>query len=197
MEEPAPRLRPWSLARVHGCCWKGGPRGQSRAGPGRPRRREKPPRAGHPGQARRHEALPSPAGGGAASSPSSCPRPRGRGSPASRGTVGGSRAFRAYAVDAGPGGEVLAAEQWKSEVGRKCGRGQGRGRLCQCVAPVPSDLLPRPLASWEDTNNFFGAGQNKRPPKLGQIGRSKRVVIEDDRIDDVLKNMTDKAPPGV
>lgn len=23
------------------------------------------------------------------------------------------------------------------------------------------------------------------------------VVIEDDRIDDVLKNMTDKAPPGV
>uniref|UniRef100_A0A8C9UQ58 Calcium/calmodulin dependent protein kinase II inhibitor 1 n=1 Tax=Spermophilus dauricus TaxID=99837 RepID=A0A8C9UQ58_SPEDA len=49
----------------------------------------------------------------------------------------------------------------------------------------------------QDTNNFFGAGQNKRPPKLGQIGRSKRVVIEDDRIDDVLKNMTDKAPPGV
>ncbi|XP_037684244.1 calcium/calmodulin-dependent protein kinase II inhibitor 1 isoform X2 [Choloepus didactylus] len=69
----------------------------------------------------------------------------------------------------------------------------------------------------QDTNNFFGSGQNKRPPKLGQIGRSKRgdrlkerrmkglrkarpstdVVIEDDRIDDVLKNMTDKAPPGV
>ncbi|XP_004637708.1 calcium/calmodulin-dependent protein kinase II inhibitor 1 [Octodon degus] len=49
----------------------------------------------------------------------------------------------------------------------------------------------------QDSNNFFGAGQNKRPPKLGQIGRSKRVVIEDDRIDDVLKNMTDKAPPGV
>lgn len=48
----------------------------------------------------------------------------------------------------------------------------------------------------QDTNNFFGAGQNKRPPKLGQIGRSKRVVIEDDRIDDVLKNMSDKAPPG-
>ncbi|XP_028922597.1 calcium/calmodulin-dependent protein kinase II inhibitor 1 [Ornithorhynchus anatinus] len=49
----------------------------------------------------------------------------------------------------------------------------------------------------QDTNNFFGAAQNKRPPKLGQIGRSKRVVIEDDRIDDVLKNMTDKSPPGV
>lgn len=27
----------------------------------------------------------------------------------------------------------------------------------------------------QDTNNFFGAGQSKRPPKLGQIGRSKRV----------------------
>ncbi|XP_037684243.1 calcium/calmodulin-dependent protein kinase II inhibitor 1 isoform X1 [Choloepus didactylus] len=26
----------------------------------------------------------------------------------------------------------------------------------------------------QDTNNFFGSGQNKRPPKLGQIGRSKR-----------------------
>uniref|UniRef100_UPI00398EEADE calcium/calmodulin-dependent protein kinase II inhibitor 1b n=1 Tax=Pristiophorus japonicus TaxID=55135 RepID=UPI00398EEADE len=49
----------------------------------------------------------------------------------------------------------------------------------------------------QDTNNFFGSGQNKRPPKLGQIGRSKRVVIEDDRIDDVLKNMTEKSPPGV
>ncbi|KAK6472445.1 calcium/calmodulin-dependent protein kinase II inhibitor 1-like [Huso huso] len=49
----------------------------------------------------------------------------------------------------------------------------------------------------QDTNNFFASGQNKRPPKLGEIGRSKRVVIEDDRIDDVLKNMTEKAPPGV
>ncbi|XP_078415350.1 calcium/calmodulin-dependent protein kinase II inhibitor 1b [Cetorhinus maximus] len=49
----------------------------------------------------------------------------------------------------------------------------------------------------QDTNNFFGSGQNKRPPKLGQIGRSKRVVIEDDRIDDVLKNMTEKSSPGV
>ncbi|XP_005988770.1 calcium/calmodulin-dependent protein kinase II inhibitor 1b [Latimeria chalumnae] len=49
----------------------------------------------------------------------------------------------------------------------------------------------------QDTNNFFGAGQNKRPPKLGQIGRSKRVVIEDDRIDDVLKTLTEKPPSGV
>ena len=30
------------------------------------------------------------------------------------------------------------------------------------------------------------------------MGKEKfAVVIEDDRIDDVLKNMTDKAPPGV
>ncbi|KAG7477677.1 calcium/calmodulin-dependent protein kinase II inhibitor 2-like [Megalops cyprinoides] len=49
----------------------------------------------------------------------------------------------------------------------------------------------------QDTNNFFGGAQNKRPPKLGQIGRSKRVVIEDDRIDDVLKNGTEKTPTGV
>lgn len=26
----------------------------------------------------------------------------------------------------------------------------------------------------QDTNNFFGGNPNKRPPKLGQIGRSKR-----------------------
>ncbi|KAL2097037.1 hypothetical protein ACEWY4_006244 [Coilia grayii] len=27
----------------------------------------------------------------------------------------------------------------------------------------------------QDTNSFFGASQAKRPPKLGQIGRAKRV----------------------
>ncbi|CAK6440704.1 unnamed protein product [Pipistrellus nathusii] len=61
-----------------------------------------------------------------------------------------------------------------------------------------SEVLPygdEKLSRLQDTSNFFGAGQGKRPPKLGQIGRSKRVVIEDDRIDDVLKTMTDKAPP--
>ncbi|XP_069774438.1 calcium/calmodulin-dependent protein kinase II inhibitor 1-like [Narcine bancroftii] len=49
----------------------------------------------------------------------------------------------------------------------------------------------------QDTSNFFASAPNKRAPKLGQIGRSKRVVIEDDRIDDVLKNMSEKPPPGV
>uniref|UniRef100_A0A4W5N2M2 Calcium/calmodulin-dependent protein kinase II inhibitor 2 n=1 Tax=Hucho hucho TaxID=62062 RepID=A0A4W5N2M2_9TELE len=49
----------------------------------------------------------------------------------------------------------------------------------------------------QDTNSFFGASQAKRPPKLGQIGRAKRVVIEDDRLDDVLKGMADKSSPGV
>ncbi|KAK3513815.1 hypothetical protein QTP70_028854 [Hemibagrus guttatus] len=49
----------------------------------------------------------------------------------------------------------------------------------------------------QDTSSFFGASQAKRPPKLGQIGRAKRVVIEDDRIDEVLKGMADKASPDV
>ncbi|XP_042195230.1 calcium/calmodulin-dependent protein kinase II inhibitor 2-like [Callorhinchus milii] len=49
----------------------------------------------------------------------------------------------------------------------------------------------------QDTNTFFGGSQPKRPPKLGQIGRAKRVVIEDDRIDDVLKGMADKNSSGV
>ncbi|XP_030073001.1 calcium/calmodulin-dependent protein kinase II inhibitor 2 [Microcaecilia unicolor] len=49
----------------------------------------------------------------------------------------------------------------------------------------------------QDTSAFFAGSQQKRPPKLGQIGRAKRVVIEDDRIDDVLKGMTDKSPTGV
>ncbi|XP_003224371.3 calcium/calmodulin-dependent protein kinase II inhibitor 2 [Anolis sagrei] len=47
----------------------------------------------------------------------------------------------------------------------------------------------------QDTNSW--GNQSKRPPKLGQIGRAKRVVIEDDRIDEVLKGMTDKSPSGV
>ncbi|XP_029472509.1 calcium/calmodulin-dependent protein kinase II inhibitor 2 [Rhinatrema bivittatum] len=49
----------------------------------------------------------------------------------------------------------------------------------------------------QDTSAFFGGNQQKRPPKLGQIGRAKRVVIEDDRIDEVLKGMADKSPAGV
>ncbi|KAA0707905.1 Calcium/calmodulin-dependent protein kinase II inhibitor 2 [Triplophysa tibetana] len=32
----------------------------------------------------------------------------------------------------------------------------------------------------QDTNNFFGGNPNKRPPKLGQIGRSKRVDEDND-----------------
>ncbi|KAM8926951.1 calcium/calmodulin-dependent protein kinase II inhibitor 1 isoform 1-T1 [Pelodytes ibericus] len=56
----------------------------------------------------------------------------------------------------------------------------------------------------QDTGNFYGSsgqGGGKRPPKLGQIGRSKRgetvpVVIEDERIDSVL-TMSEKAPPAV
>lgn len=49
----------------------------------------------------------------------------------------------------------------------------------------------------QDTNSFFAGNQAKRPPKLGQIDRAKRVVIEDDRIDDVLKGMGEKPPSGV
>ncbi|XP_075718010.1 calcium/calmodulin-dependent protein kinase II inhibitor 2 isoform X1 [Rhinoderma darwinii] len=54
----------------------------------------------------------------------------------------------------------------------------------------------------QDTSAFFGGNGQKRPPKLGQIGRAKRadtvqVVIEDDRIDEVLKGVSDKSPSGV
>lgn len=46
----------------------------------------------------------------------------------------------------------------------------------------------------QDTNNFLA--QNKRPPKLGQIGRSKRVVIEEENGEDgAQQNGTEKAPP--
>uniref|UniRef100_A0A8C0J7T4 Uncharacterized protein n=1 Tax=Chelonoidis abingdonii TaxID=106734 RepID=A0A8C0J7T4_CHEAB len=53
----------------------------------------------------------------------------------------------------------------------------------------------------QDTSNFF-AGR-ARGPKLGaESAEQERVsrlvlVIEDDRIDDVLKNLSEKAPPGV
>ncbi|KAL1250320.1 hypothetical protein QQF64_021325 [Cirrhinus molitorella] len=48
-----------------------------------------------------------------------------------------------------------------------------------------------------NSSNFFSSTQNKRAPKLGQIGRSKRVVIEDDRIDEVLNNTAEKSSAGV
>lgn len=38
-----------------------------------------------------------------------------------------------------------------------------------------------------NTNNFYSSTQNKRPPKLGQIGRSKRG-------EDTLKSFTQAAP---
>lgn len=47
------------------------------------------------------------------------------------------------------------------------------------------------------------SGRHRRPParpRRAHVSFSPpffAVVIEDDRIDDVLKNMTDKAPPGV
>ncbi|XP_030632072.1 calcium/calmodulin-dependent protein kinase II inhibitor 2-like [Chanos chanos] len=50
----------------------------------------------------------------------------------------------------------------------------------------------------QDTNNFFGGNQNKRPPKLGQIGRSKRVVIEDDNVaDGAEEKSTEKSSTSV
>ncbi|XP_076851429.1 calcium/calmodulin-dependent protein kinase II inhibitor 2-like [Brachyhypopomus gauderio] len=46
----------------------------------------------------------------------------------------------------------------------------------------------------QDTNNFFSGNQNKRPPKLGQIGRSKRV--EEDNDAEGMENNTDKSSPS-
>ncbi|KAF7693370.1 hypothetical protein HF521_008686 [Silurus meridionalis] len=43
----------------------------------------------------------------------------------------------------------------------------------------------------QDTNNFFSGNQNKRPPKLGQIGRSKRV--EEDGDAEGLEKAADKS----
>ncbi|KAL6464468.1 calcium/calmodulin-dependent protein kinase II inhibitor 2 [Colossoma macropomum] len=43
----------------------------------------------------------------------------------------------------------------------------------------------------QDTNNFFSGNQNKRPPKLGQIGRSKRVDEDNDA--EALEKTTDKS----
>ncbi|KAM9523751.1 calcium/calmodulin-dependent protein kinase II inhibitor 2-like isoform 1-T2 [Salvelinus alpinus] len=44
----------------------------------------------------------------------------------------------------------------------------------------------------QDTNNFFSGSQGgKRPPKLGQIGRSKRVVEDESGVDEAQKNGTE------
>ncbi|XP_063049467.1 calcium/calmodulin-dependent protein kinase II inhibitor 2-like [Engraulis encrasicolus] len=49
----------------------------------------------------------------------------------------------------------------------------------------------------QDTNNFFSGSQNgKRPPKLGQIGRSKRVIEDDADADGALDKPTEKSAAG-
>ncbi|XP_021566150.1 LOW QUALITY PROTEIN: calcium/calmodulin-dependent protein kinase II inhibitor 1, partial [Carlito syrichta] len=49
----------------------------------------------------------------------------------------------------------------------------------------------------QDINQFLGGKQNRQLPKLGQISWNKLVVVEGDRIDGVLKNVTNQAPPDV
>uniref|UniRef100_A0A4W3IGJ3 Calcium/calmodulin-dependent protein kinase II inhibitor 2 n=1 Tax=Callorhinchus milii TaxID=7868 RepID=A0A4W3IGJ3_CALMI len=49
----------------------------------------------------------------------------------------------------------------------------------------------------QDTNTFFGGSQPKRVKVIGRFIRCFTVVIEDDRIDDVLKGMADKNSSGV
>ncbi|XP_028854934.1 calcium/calmodulin-dependent protein kinase II inhibitor 2-like [Denticeps clupeoides] len=44
----------------------------------------------------------------------------------------------------------------------------------------------------QDTNNFFSGTQNKRPPKLGQIGRSKRVIEDDAEAEETPEKATEK-----
>ncbi|KAL6111708.1 uncharacterized protein ACO6RY_08634 [Pungitius sinensis] len=46
----------------------------------------------------------------------------------------------------------------------------------------------------QDTNNFFNGSQNKRPPKLGQIGRSKRVIEDENGDNEAQKDGTEKTP---
>ncbi|KAK7877959.1 hypothetical protein WMY93_031387 [Mugilogobius chulae] len=46
----------------------------------------------------------------------------------------------------------------------------------------------------QDTNNFLCGAQNKRPPKLGQIGRSKRVIEDENAEEDAQQNGTEKTP---
>ncbi|KAL2103826.1 hypothetical protein ACEWY4_000694 [Coilia grayii] len=41
----------------------------------------------------------------------------------------------------------------------------------------------------QNTNNLFGASQNKRPPKLGQIGRSKRVIVTNAKENATMANL--------
>lgn len=66
------------------------------------------------------------------------------------------------------------------------------GAVCAQEAPLPPPLPSLPPAP--RLNETPGEAQ------LADFSFSPlffAVVIEDDRIDDVLKNMTDKAPPGV
>uniref|UniRef100_A0A674G9Z7 Calcium/calmodulin dependent protein kinase II inhibitor 1 n=83 Tax=Passeriformes TaxID=9126 RepID=A0A674G9Z7_TAEGU len=100
----------------------------------------------------------------------------------------GPRAPRPGRLSGGGGGGGSPPAAPMSE-GPPYGEGQLAGDAAVGQLPFPVRL--------RGGDGLLAGGQGKRPPKLGQIGRSKRVVIEDDRIDDVLQNLSEKAPPGV
>nr|XP_032635474.1 LOW QUALITY PROTEIN: calcium/calmodulin-dependent protein kinase II inhibitor 1 [Chelonoidis abingdonii] len=125
------------------------------------------------------------------------PSPVGRGTPPQR-----RCSFPCRAGAAGPAATLSAAAE------------RQRGRRARATDRPPDHVRSAPYCGdklghygrggrWaislpcrlQDTSNFF-AGR-ARGPKLGRIGRAREVVIEDDRIDDVLKNLSEKAPPGV
>ncbi|KAK1797220.1 hypothetical protein P4O66_008594 [Electrophorus voltai] len=61
------------------------------------------------------------------------------------------------------------------------------------LIPPAGSLRPRSVVSY---NTGHGDGSNgaepprrtQRAPKLGQIGRSKRVIIDDEDLDDIMNN---------
>uniref|UniRef100_A0A8C5UC28 Uncharacterized protein n=1 Tax=Malurus cyaneus samueli TaxID=2593467 RepID=A0A8C5UC28_9PASS len=66
------------------------------------------------------------------------------------------------------------------------------GQVGRYGAEPEAGELPS-AAACRTPNAFFGGNQGKRPPSW----TDRPLVIEDDRIDEVLKGMTEKSPPGV
>ncbi|KAL6490827.1 hypothetical protein MHYP_G00011720 [Metynnis hypsauchen] len=72
----------------------------------------------------------------------------------------------------------------------------GTAGMPDLLPPAECDLRPSPLVPYGGVEAQRRTGSEMRPPprtvqrapKLGQIGRSKRVVIDDEDLDDIMNN---------
>lgn len=191
-----------SLPRAYDCCWKGGPRGQRAAGPGRPRWT---PRVGHPGRARRNRALPSPPGGGAARLPAirlHCLAPREPESRAGReqGLPGQTEWGR---ESVRPKGQGLESLKWGASAGggaRGSPVGVRPGRSCPKGTRCPPTFAPASGLQGDQQSSVLPCVCVVGPlptPAPGTPNPHPRSPRESEPVEGPVRNRRVPAPAGI